>query len=174
MELGLCVGRRQAAAANRYAAGTQQAQGSRRRQTGAQQVRSTWRQQVRSRYAAGAGAGRVAGAPCRAVAKAARAALPPLPLGVRPLLLICRHAAGGAGVIEVALRLLGGGRASRRFSSGTDTVGHLAAFAAEQGADVAGCQLAAQFPRRVFADWDQSLAAAGVGNKELVTLERRQ
>lgn len=81
--------------------------------------------------------------------------------------------AGEEGAIEVALRLPGGGRASRRFRAAHDTVGHLAAFAAVQRADVAGgrCQLAAGFPRRVLADWDASLADAGVGHKELVTVE---
>lgn len=82
--------------------------------------------------------------------------------------------AGAAGAIEVALRLPGGGRASRRFNAAQDMVGQLAAFAAQQGADMAGCQLAAQFPRRVFGDWSASLAAAGVGHKELVTVEPKQ
>lgn len=81
--------------------------------------------------------------------------------------------AGEEGAIEVAVRLPGGGRASRRFLAAQDTVGHLAAFAAAQGADVAGrrCQLAAGFPRRLLTDWNASLAAAGVGHKELVTVE---
>lgn len=82
--------------------------------------------------------------------------------------------AGTAGAVEVALRLPGGARASRRFFSASDTVGHLAAFAAQQGADMGACQLAAQFPRRLFADWGQSLSEAGVGHKELVTVETRQ
>ena len=82
--------------------------------------------------------------------------------------------AGAEGAVEVGLRLPGGARASRRFSSASDTVGHLAAFAARQGADMGACQLAAQFPRRLFADWEQSLSEAGVGHKELVTVEARQ
>ena len=81
---------------------------------------------------------------------------------------------GVAGAVEVALRLPGGARVSRRFSAGSDTVGHLAAFAAAQGTDVAGCQLAAGFPRKVLEDWSASLAAAGVGHKELVSLEPRR
>jgi hypothetical protein len=82
--------------------------------------------------------------------------------------------AGAEGAVEVGLRLPGGARASRRFSSASDTVGHLAAFAAQQGADMGACQLAAQFPRRLFADWEQNLSEAGVGHKELVTVEARQ
>lgn len=78
--------------------------------------------------------------------------------------------AGGEGVVEVAVRLPGGCRASRRFSA-VHTVGHLAAFAASQGADMAACQLALQFPRRVLSDWGQSLGAAAVGDKQLVALE---
>lgn len=82
-------------------------------------------------------------------------------------------AAGAEGAIEVALRLPGGGRASRRFRAAEDTVGHLAAFAVAQGADLTRrrCQLAAGFPRRALADWAASLAAAGIGHKELVTVE---
>lgn len=79
--------------------------------------------------------------------------------------------AGAEGAVEVALRLPGGGRASRRFSAASDCVGHLAAFAAEAGADMAACQLSLQFPRRVLGDWEQSLDAAGVGHKVLVTVE---
>ncbi|KAL4859518.1 putative ataxin-3 [Chlorella vulgaris] len=82
--------------------------------------------------------------------------------------------AGLQGVVEVALRLPEGGRrASRRFFASSDTVGHLAAFAAEQGADMSKCQLALQFPRAVLSDYGQSLEAAGVGNKQLVAVEPR-
>lgn len=82
--------------------------------------------------------------------------------------------AGLQGVVEVALRLPEGGRrASRRFFASSDTVGHLAAFAAEQGADMSRCQLALQFPRAVLSDYRLSLEAAGVGNKQLVAVEPR-
>lgn len=80
-------------------------------------------------------------------------------------------AAGAVGAVDVAVRLPGGRRVSRRFDCATHTVGHLAAFAAAQGADVAACQLALQFPRRVLNDLGQSLEAAGVGDKQLVALE---
>ena len=60
---------------------------------------------------------------------------------------------------------------SRRFRPAVDTVGHLAAFAAAQGAAMGASQLAVTFPRRVFSDWGQTLAEAGVGHKELVVVE---
>ena len=81
--------------------------------------------------------------------------------------------AGAEGCVEVALRLPGG-RVSRRFHGGSDTVGHLAAFAAASGADMAACQLALQFPRRLLGDWEQTLAAAGVEDKQLVAVEPKK
>lgn len=79
--------------------------------------------------------------------------------------------AGSENAMEVGLRLPTGGRASRRFDRETATVGHLAAFAAQQGVAMGRHQLTLPFPRRVLADWGQSLAAAGVKNKDLVSVE---
>ena len=80
--------------------------------------------------------------------------------------------AGAEGAVEVALRLPGGGRCSRRFASAeAATVGHLAAVAAAAGADMGSHQLAVAYPRRVLVDWGQSLATAGVRHRQILTVE---
>jgi hypothetical protein len=58
--------------------------------------------------------------------------------------------AGAPGALELGLRLPDGRRATRRFEAG-QTVGHLAAFAAQQGADMGRHHLARQFPRQASA-----------------------
>lgn len=98
-------------------------------------------------------------------AAAAAEAQPELPeLGPEP-------EAGSESAMEVGLRLPTGGRASRRFDREGATVGHLAAFAAQQGVAMGRHQLALSFPRRVLSDWGQNLAAAGVVHKDLVSVE---
>lgn len=57
---------------------------------------------------------------------------------------------GAPGALELGLRLPNGQRATRRFEAG-QTVGHLAAFAAQQGADMSRHHLARQFPRQASA-----------------------
>lgn len=100
-----------------------------------------------------------------AEAAAATEAQPELPeLGPEP-------EAGSDGAMEVGLRLPTGGRASRRFDRESATVGHLAAFAAQQGVAMGRHQLALSFPRRVLSDWGQNLAVAGVVHKDLVSVE---
>lgn len=99
-----------------------------------------------------------------AAADAAAEAQPELPeLGEEP-------EAGSESAMEVALRLPTG-RVSRRFDRESATVGHLAAFAAQQGVAMGRHQLALSFPRRVLSDWGQSLVAAGVVHKDLVSVE---
>jgi Ataxin-3 len=77
----------------------------------------------------------------------------------------------GDGTVELALRLPDGQRRSRRFRRAEDTVGHVAAFAAACGIDVARHCLAMAFPRRVLDDFSRTLASVGVGGKEVLTVE---
>jgi ataxin-3 len=78
--------------------------------------------------------------------------------------------AGGPGVLELGVRLPSGQRHSRRFGAG-DSVGHVAAFAAGLGVDMSRHRLATSFPRSVLADWGQGLRDAGVGNKQVLSVE---
>ena len=57
-----------------------------------------------------------------------------------------------------------------RFAAGA-AVGQVVAFAAESGVDMCKHRLATTFPRKVLADWEQSLAEAGVRNKDMVFCE---
>jgi ataxin-3 len=98
--------------------------------------------------------------------KSEKASSPPLfDLGKEPT-------AGTADCIEIGVKLPTGERKSRRFLRNTDTVGHVAAFAASFGGfEMSRHRLALSFPRRVLENLELSLDEANVGDKDVVFVE---
>ncbi|KAG7671896.1 hypothetical protein Ndes2526B_g07181 [Nannochloris sp. 'desiccata'] len=79
--------------------------------------------------------------------------------------------AGTAGMLEIGVKLPTGQRKSRRFLAATDTVGHVAAFAASLGVDMKTHRLALSFPRRLLENLEVVLADAKVNDKDVVFVE---
>lgn len=76
----------------------------------------------------------------------------------------------GDNVAEIVLRLPSGERRSRRFALG-NTVGHVAAFAAAAGVDMALHQLATAFPRRVLRQLESTLEESELKGRQLLHVE---
>jgi Ataxin-3 len=79
--------------------------------------------------------------------------------------------AGTADAIEIGVKLPTGERKSRRFIATTDTVGHVAAFAASLGVNMKIHRVALSFPRRVLEKLEISLVEAKLNDKDLVFIE---
>lgn len=79
--------------------------------------------------------------------------------------------AGAEGAVQLALRLPGGTRLTRRFLR-QDTLGRVAALAAGEGVDMGRHRLVRQFPvREALDDLAQTLAQAGLDTKEMLVVE---
>lgn len=103
----------------------------------------------------------------RAIAASLAEARPAAPAELVP----AEPAPGAPGALEVALRLPTGGRLVRRFD-GSATVGGVLAFVGSQGVDVQGMVLATAFPRATLDDRSRTLAALGVADKSVLSVER--
>lgn len=84
-------------------------------------------------------------------------------------------AEGTEGVLTVAFRLPSGSRLSRRFSK-ADSVAVLAAYVEQQmraSGELAGTRgvvLSTQFPKKALQELDQSLEAAGIEDRSILTV----
>lgn len=75
------------------------------------------------------------------------------------------------GTLEIGLKLPDGQRKVRRFSI-ESTVGHVAAFAQSVGLDMQRNVLVSAMPRQVFLDYNESLIAAGLKDKDMLFIEK--
>ena len=106
-------------------------------------------------------------------AAAIAASLAPAPAAAVVVPVPDEPSVGEPGVLLLAFRAPSGVRLQRRFR-GSDTVGGVAAFvAAQAGLDMSRHCLAAAYPRRQLRDLGLTLAAAGVKDKEALSVEPR-
>jgi ataxin-3 len=75
------------------------------------------------------------------------------------------------GTLEIGLKLPDGQRRVRKFAIDS-TVGHVAAFAQSAGLDMQRNLLVSTMPRQVFLDYNESVIAAGLKDKDILFIER--